>query len=334
MNFGNGDFGGAGTGAGGDVGDLGTGGFGAGAGGLGAGGFGAGGFGAGPNAIPTPSLSEFKEQNIVGGTKDFLDSNSYVAKAAFLILVVIVFVYVLRLCITAIGYLFSPSSSPYLVNGVIDAKVGNMIIPQDPSQSNAVSVLRSVNDDVGIGFTWSTWIYIKQNDSSGEPPGLFHHVFNKGSATTDSTTGLMTPNNGPGLYLKDNYSGLRVVMSTFNDPNTSTDVDNIPVNKWVNVIIRVENTVLDVFINGDLAQRMPLNSVPFQNYGDVNVAINGGFNGSLSSLRYYNTALGTRAIQNIVSSGPNLTVIGASGGAPGTMDYLSMRWFFSQWNSN
>jgi hypothetical protein len=315
MNFGNDGFGGAGAGDG-----------------TGDGGFGAGGFGAAPNAMPAPSLNEFNSPTIVGGSKSFLDSNSYVAKAAFLILVVIVFVYVLRLCITAIAYLFSPSSSPYLVNGVIDAKVGNLIIPQDPSESNAVPIIRSVNDDVGIGFTWSTWIYIKQNDSTGEPPGIFHHVFNKGSATADSTTGLMTPNNGPGLYLNDNYSGLKVVMSTFDDPNTSTVVDNIPVNKWVNVIIRVENTVLDIFINGDLAQRLPLGSVPFQNYGDVNVAINGGFNGNLSSLRYYNTALGTRAIQNIVSSGPNLTVLGASGGAPATMDYLSMRWFFSQWN--
>ena len=93
-------------------------------------------------------------------------------------------------------------------------------------------------------------------------------------------------------------------MSTFDNPNASVDVDNIPINKWFNVIIRVENTVLDVFINGDLAQRLPLNSVPFQNYADVNVAINDGFNGVISSLRYYNAALGTRAIANIVSESP------------------------------
>ena len=301
-------------------------------------------FDAIPNPMPTPSLSEFKSQDIVGGSKPFLDSNSYVAKAAFLILVVIVFVYVLRLCITVIGYLFSPSSSPFLVNGVIDGNVGNLIIPQDPSESNAVPIIRSVNDDVGIGITWSTWIYIKQRDvMSAANSSSYHHVFNKGSATVDAKTGTMTPNNGPGLYLNYNYTdpdtnstsfSLKVIMSTFDDPNTSVEIGNIPVNKWVNVIIRVENTVLDVFINGALAQRLPLNSVPFQNYGDVNVAIGGGFNGNLSSLRYYNTALGTRAIQNIVSSGPNLTVLGASGGAPSTMDYLSMRWFFSQWNRN
>jgi hypothetical protein len=48
---------------------------------------------------------------------------------------------------------------------------------------------------------------------------------------------------------------------------------------------------------------------------------------------YYNTALGTRAISNIISAGPNLTVIGSSGGAPGIMDYLSTRWFSTQWNT-
>jgi hypothetical protein len=290
------------------------------------------GAGAGAGAMPIPAINDFNAPSIVGGSKSFLDSNSYVAKAAFLILVVIVFVYVLRGCIAVIGYLFAPNSSPYLVNGVIDGNSGNLIIPQDPSEANAVPILRSVNDDVGIGFTWSVWLFItnKITESSTDP---VRHVFNKGSANPAST-GIMTPNNGPGLYLKPDYSGLTVVMSTFADKNTSVDVDNIPINKWFNVMIRVENTVLDVFVNGDLAQRLPLNSVPFQNYGNVNVAMNGGFNGKLSLLRYYNAALGTRAIQDIVSDGPNLTVLGSSGGAPGTMDYLSMRWFFSQWNGN
>ena len=277
-----------------------------------------------------PALADFQSKDAVGGAQSFLNSNSYVAKAAFLILVVIVFVYVLRFCITVIAYLFSPNSSPFLVNGVIDGTVGNLIIPQDPSETTAVPIIRSVNDDVGIGFTWSVWVFIKQNKLDNT--SAMRHVFNKGS-TTVGQNGLMSPNNGPGLYLKPDYSGLTVVMSTFDNPTASVDVDNIPINKWFNVIIRVENTVLDVFINGDLAQRLPLNSVPFQNYGDVNVAIN-GFNGNLSSLRYYNIALGTRAIQNIVSSGPNLTVLGGSGGAPGTMDYLSMRWFFGQWDGN
>ena len=281
--------------------------------------------------MATPALADFNAANVVSGSKTFLDSNSYVAKAAFLILTVIVFVYVLRACIALIGWLFAPNSSPYLVDGMIDASIGNLTIPQDPSQANAVTILRSTNDAAGIAFTWSVWIYITQKVKAGDG-SKYLHVFNKGSATTDAN-GIMTPNNGPGLYLKDDYSGLRVVMSTFDNSDASVDVDNIPINKWVNVIIRVENTVLDVFINGDLAKRLPLDAVPFQNYGNVNVAQNHGFTGFISSLRYFNTALGTRAISNVISAAPNLTVIGSSGGAPGIMDYLSSRWFSTQWNA-
>jgi hypothetical protein len=298
----------------------------------GGGGGGGGNNGLGAPPMNLPAMNEFNSADIVSGSKSFLDSNSYVAKAAFLILTVIIFVYVLRVCISLIGWLFSPNSSPYLVDGLIDGTSGNLTIPQDPSQPNAITILRSTNDAAGIAFTWSAWIYIKQNDATNESTG-YHHVFNKGSATADDR-GIMQPNNGPGLYFKSDYSGIRVVMSTFNNPTpASVDVDNIPINKWFNVIIRAENTILDVFINGDLAQRLQLDSVPFQNYGNVNVAINHGFNGTLSSLRYYNAALGTRAISNIISAGPNMRVIGSSGGAPGVMDYLSMRWFSSQWNA-
>jgi hypothetical protein len=287
-----------------------------------------------PPPMNLPALNEFKAPDIVSGSKTFLDSNSYVAKTAFLILTVIVFVYLLRTCVAIMGLLFSPNSSPYLVDGLIDGTVGNLIIPQNPSQANAVTIIRSKNDAGGIGITWSVWLYIKQNDKIAQTDvGKWRHVFNKGS-TTPGKNGIMSPNNGPGLYLKDDYSAIRVVMSTFDDPNTSVDVENIPINKWFNVIIRVENTVLDVFINGDLAQRLPLNSVPFQNYADVNVAINDGFKGVISSLRYYNAALGTRAIANIVSEGPKLNVLGASAGAPGIMDYLSMRWFHNQWSAD
>jgi hypothetical protein len=302
----------------------------------GGGGGGGGNNGLGAPPMNLPAMNEFNSADIVSGSKSFLDSNSYVAKAAFLILTVLIFVYVLRVCISLIGWLFSPNSSPYLVDGLIDGTSGNLTIPQDPSQPNAITILRSTNDAAGIAFTWSAWIYIKQNDATNESTG-YHHVFNKGSANPinndPAMKGIMAPNNGPGLYLKSDYSGIRVVMSTFEKSNTYVDVDNIPINKWFNVIIRVENTILDVFMNGDLAQRLQLDAVPFQNYGDVNVAKNHGFNGLISSLRYYNTALGTRAISNIISAGPNLKVIGSSGGAPGVMDYLSMRWFYSQWNA-
>ena len=93
------------------------------------------------------------------------------------------------------------------------------------------------------------------------------------------------------------------------------------------VQIRVSNHQLDVFINGKLAKRLIMKGVPRQNYGNVYVAMNGGFSGNISDLRYFNSALGTAEIQSIVDSGPNLTLVGpeATGNKP---KYLSLRWFF------
>ena len=58
--------------------------------------------------------------------------------------------------------------------------------------------------------------------------------------------------------------------------------------------------------------------------------MNGGFNGYISNLWYYNYALGTSAIQNLVSGGPNTKMIGGTSGAmtDPLSNYLALRWFF------
>jgi Na+/proline symporter len=87
---------------------------------------------------------------------------------------------------------------------------------------------------------------------------------------------------------------------------------------------------LDVYINGVITKSTELIGVPKQNYGDVYVAMNGGFSGYISNLWYYNYALGTTAIQNIVQRGPNTKMADASATALAKKDtnYLSLRWYF------
>ena len=93
------------------------------------------------------------------GVKEFLESNTLVAKFIFLIVVLIVFVILFRLGITFITWLFAPDPSPKLINGMVDAK--NMIVfNQDPSMNDSKTILRSVNASDGLEFTWSVWIYI------------------------------------------------------------------------------------------------------------------------------------------------------------------------------
>ena len=274
------------------------------------------------------SLSSFSSQKYLDGTKEFLESNSIVAKFAFLLLVLIIFVMALRLGTSILAWIFSPNQDPVLINGMIDSK--HMLrIPQDPSSPGAVPIIRSVNKTEGLEFTWSVWIFIddltyKQNE--------YKHVFHKGNDDINLTNvpiGMNHPNNGPGLYIAPSTNNLVVVMNTFNEINEEVVIDDIPINKWVNVIIRVsDQNRLDVYINGGLARRHILNSVPKQNYGDVFVSMNGGFSGYTSELRYFSTAIGTNEIQSIVSSGPNMKQVGSdlTNSKP---RYLSLRWFFS-----
>jgi hypothetical protein len=253
------------------------------------------------------------------GTREFLESNSLVAKFAFLILVIFAFVILLRVGISVLSYFLQPNTSPHLMDGMIDA-TQMVVYQQDPSSNGAVTIYRSVNATDGVEFTWSTWIFINNLQTNA---GIYKHIFSKGNSTLNEN-GMIQPNNAPGLYIAPDTNSLVVIMNTFNVINEEITIPDIPINKWINVIIRCQNTTLDVYINGTISRSINLVGVPKQNYGDVYVAMNGGFNGYISNLWYYSYALGTAAIQNIVNNGPNTTMIGSNGLSDTMYNYLSL----------
>jgi len=255
---------------------------------------------------------------------NFFESNSLVAKFAFLLVVIFAFIILLKFGISIVAYFMSPNQSPHLIDGMVDAK-NALIFPQDPTSNNeTVTIYRSINERDGLEFTWSVWIYI---NTLQYLQGQYKHIFYKGNSNL-AETGLNFPNNAPGLYLAPDSNELVVMMNTFDVINEEIKIPNIPLNKWMNVIIRCQNRRLDVYINGTVARSLQLTSVPKQNYGDVYVGMNGGFDGYISNLWYHNYALGTAAIQNLVSKGPNTKMIGSNGMNLKDANYLSLRWFF------
>lgn len=64
------------------------------------------------------TFNQFNTNKYISSTQDFLDSNSLVAQVAFLLLVLFVFIVLLRLGISILGYYLSPSNSPKLINGM------------------------------------------------------------------------------------------------------------------------------------------------------------------------------------------------------------------------
>jgi hypothetical protein len=259
---------------------------------------------------------------------NFFESNSLVAKFAFLLAVIFGFIILLKFGISLVSYFTSPSRSPHLIDGMVDAK-NALIFPQDPNGNNRpVIIQRSVNANDGLEFTWSVWIYINNLQYL---QGQYKHIFYKGNSNL-AETGLNFPNNAPGLYLAPHSNKLVVIMNTFNVINEEITIPDIPLNKWLNIIIRCQNKTFDVYVNGTIARSLQLTSVPKQNYGDVYVGMNGGFDGYISNLWYYNHALGTAAIQNLVSRGPNTKMKGSNGLNLKDPNYLSIRWFYKATN--
>jgi hypothetical protein len=260
-------------------------------------------------------------------TKEFLESNSLVARFAFLLLTFFIFIVLLRLGISLLSWMFTPNGSPHFIDGMQDSTQLRMY-SQDPAIKDSITIGRSQNEEDGIEFTWSVWVYINSNTPI---TSTYRHIFHKGDDPSHiAQDGKVYPNNAPGLYIMPNTNALAVIMNTYNEINQEVTIPDIPFNKWVNVVIRCENTTLDIYINGIITQSVLLSGVPKQNYGDVWLCANGGFVGYVSNLWYFNYALTATQILSLFNKGPNLTLLDGESSDINMKkpDYLSLRWYF------
>lgn len=287
------------------------------------------------------SLSDFSNKSVVDASSEFLDSNSLLAKLSFLVLVLIAFMILLKFMMGLVGYFVSPSSNPYIIKGKMDGS-DTAIITQQPGLTTTIEIPKSNDRTSGMEYTWTTWLYL--NEPTISSTDFSRNIFVKGDKFTPSDMYAVT--NGPGMYVtsKDDLSGTRhynlvVIIDVIGGDavsanNTSAgresiQIDSIPIKQWVHVAVRLSNMVLDVYINGTIAQRHNMVKLPKQNSSNIIVCGNSGFNGSLSDLRYFSYALNVFELNNIVMGGPTLTSSSKSRttGASGNYTYLSNQWY-------
>lgn len=262
--------------------------------------------------------------------KKYLMADSLVSKIIFVIVIIILFFLVLRLVILTIGYIFTPKKSPYIIKGLHEGNK-RIIKQQNPSGNKSLPLYRSKNEEDGIEFSYSLWLNLEYRRNESK----FSHIFNKGSNKRMDDDGVYYPNNCPGLYFdtrigknNSNRNNLVVVMNTYNKQQERIIVTNIPMEKWICVIVRVSNNIVDVYVNGIITKRHILSGVPKQNYEDLTVCAgnNNGFDGQLSNLRYYDYSLGAIEINAISLRGPNLKVDKKKNIS--SPPYLSTDWYF------
>jgi hypothetical protein len=179
-----------------------------------------------------------------------------------------------------------------LVNGTKNAK-NAFVISQDPNHTNYVPIKRSVDQD-GIEFSYALWFLITDFTYK---QGEWKHVFHKGNSSS-------YPNRAPGVWIHPNTNMIRIYMNTMQSLLEYVDIDNIPLRKWVHMVIVVKNRFLHVYVNGFLKIRKELSSLPRQNYGNVWTNMYGGYEGYLAKLQYFDKALDPVSIDNLVTQGP------------------------------
>jgi hypothetical protein len=121
------------------------------------------------------------------------------------------------------------------------------------------------------------------------PPPDFTNVINppacseNGSPAAGSTAGTVA---GPG-----------------STPSTCT-IDNVPIQKWVNIVISLYGRTLDTYLNGKLVRTCVLPGVPnVKNNANINVTPNGGFSGWTTTFKYWSDASNPQDAYNIYKAG-------------------------------
>jgi Concanavalin A-like lectin/glucanases superfamily len=218
---------------------------------------------------------------------------------------------------------------------------------QDPKSPLAKTVYTSDNQRSGVEFSYSLFCYITSDTFSNGDDQLYH-ILHKGYSKP-------YPLMGPGLFMKGNSNTLRVYMNCYQTWNNYADIDNIPIEKWVHIVVSCKGNHLYVYINGNLKTKMALsgNTPPYQNYGDIYLfsqrkiiipsttsslrtptnqlqvssgalTFNGAAKGLASRVFYFAYALTYTEIQNLISMGPSPVMEGVN---MSITPYLTDQWW-------
>lgn len=191
-------------------------------------------------------------------------------------------------------------------------------IPQDPNVKGSKTVNLSENERSGIEFSYS--FYMNVHPSAFRQEYGLNHIFHKGFSQ-------QFPLLAPGVYMRSDTNTLRVYMNTYKTWNNYVEIENIPVGKWVHVVIACSENSLEVYINGNLAKKLPFDGfAPYQNSQDIccfsqrritlkksivpsvdetGFDVFGCMKGYLSRLTYFSYALSYAEIQQLMNEGPS-----------------------------
>lgn len=149
-------------------------------------------------------------------------------------------------------------------------------------------------------FSLGFWFYINALPEGGKKSwisssynGKRKHIMHIGDPLPENNN-TMPILQSPGFWFLPEQNQMLCAISTYNGPEYGEGkvLNNIPLNKWTNVMMVVQNQVMDLYINGKLETTLSLLKPPREeNGGNLYITNSKGFPGLLAYVQYYDRSL-------------------------------------------
>lgn len=161
-------------------------------------------------------------------------------------------------------------------------------------------------------YTISVWIYVDQwNYNYGKEKHILGRYIEKDGKKYGA----------PSITLDAYTNDVKVKVAYPNESSQYSDepactVKGIPLQKWVCIIMTVNNRTLDVYLDGKLTRTCMIKGVPLAPEGDGSLFVGsigneGGFWGHITDLRIFTRAINPTQAYNLYKKGNSMSGLGS-----------------------
>jgi len=191
---------------------------------------------------------------------------------------------------------------------------------QDGKTSTTISASSLATNGANVpssNFSYSIWFYINNwNYRYGEQKVIFGRMGTPSATGSGSIQGVNGLDPCPAVVLGAVENNVSVSLGCYPGANQTPttpggktvvhtcSVANVPIQKWVNLIVSVYGRSMDLYIDGKLVRTCLLPGVAsVNNASNIYVTPMGGFDGWTSKLQYFPNSMNPQEAWNIYTKG-------------------------------
>ena len=200
-------------------------------------------------------------------------------------------------------------SDPYTLQNIQNGETSSTI--------KASSLATNGSNVASSNFAYSVWMYVNDwNYRYGEPKVVFGRMGGSSGSGAGSIPGVSGLDPCPAVVLGDVENNINISLGCYPGldqlPTTAggttvvhtCSVANIPIQKWVHLLLSVNGRTLDTYIDGKLVRTCVMPGVAVVNaVAPIFVTPGGGFSGWTSQFQYWGDATDPQTVWNIYKKG-------------------------------